>query len=255
MKEHYTGYDTFSSTKVHKEYEAVLVAIPHYHELQQKLAEKIREYILDNFTAQTDSSSIIIMMDLWCWTGITSQFMISALPENARYYLDAIDNNRDMLNQFSRNSTINRLKKEKNLCVETHFTDAFDALRDIRNQYDIIFTCRVLHNLTDDERAHAYKKIFAALKPGWLFINADKIAIHDADLHLQQVARQAQQTYKIQDTELRDERLHHYAIDEQPGRIMYENTTQAQLLDAWFTDISISDRIQLEEICSAKKST
>jgi len=120
----------------------------------------------------------------------------------------------------------------------------------------IIASGYVLHNLIEDYRDDVYGEMFRVLKPGGLFINADKYAQagqahHDAlrwQLRLFFDVLVPRRQYDL----LRDWVLH-YVEDEMPGRVMPEANALARLKRIGFVDETIVYRKHMDAVLTAQK--
>lgn len=91
MQDKSQGY-TFGTTKIHEEYDNFTVIIPHYYMLQQKLWGYISKIL--------ETKNEVSLLDVWCWTGITSEYVIKNLPPEIHFHLTAIDSEKIMLDQY-----------------------------------------------------------------------------------------------------------------------------------------------------------
>ena len=49
------------------------------------------------------------------------------------------------------------------------------AVQDLPGTYDVIISALAIHHLDDDQKYQLYQKVFTALNPGGVFINADQV--------------------------------------------------------------------------------
>ena len=141
------------------EYEQLVTVIPHYHELQQCMAERIALHLQDH-------QGPIRMIDIGCGTGISSERIINTLSDNARLHIDAIDTEDTMINQYHKKILPYVGEKNPNLSYHAHrktIQQFFDENPNLC--VDVIFSGRCIHNMQDGERALLYKSIHKSLAP------------------------------------------------------------------------------------------
>lgn len=121
---------------------------------------------------------------------------------------------------------------------------------------DIAASGYVLHNLTEDYRDKVYDAIFRVLKPGGLFVNADKYA-QSGQAHRDALRWQLGLFFDVlaprQKYDLLRDWVLHYVEDEMPGRVMPEADAVARLARAGFVDETIVYRNHMDAVLVAHK--
>ncbi len=104
------------------------------------------------------------VLDLGAGTGLYSG-MVQAIFPNAEFTL--LDLATEMLEKAK--TRFNRMGKSPKILigdyVETDFVDS----------YDLIISALSIHHLSHAEKEHLYRRIYQALKPGGVFVNADQV--------------------------------------------------------------------------------
>ena len=103
------------------------------------------------------------LLDLGAGTGLELIAVFERFPD---VKVTAIDITEEMLAELR--------KRPFASSVESICGDFFSV--DFGNGYDAVISSSALHHFDREEKARLYRKIFDALKPGGLFINADCIA-------------------------------------------------------------------------------
>jgi len=121
---------------------------------------------------------------------------------------------------------------------------------------DIAASGYVLHNLTEDYRDKVYDEIFRVLKPGGLFVNADKFA-QEGQAHRDALRWQLGLFFDVlaprQQYDLLRDWVLHYVEDEMPGRVMPETDAMARLARVGFAGERIVYRKHMDAVLVAHK--
>ncbi|MEQ1887133.1 MAG: class I SAM-dependent methyltransferase [Bryobacteraceae bacterium] len=110
----------------------------------------------------------IDVLDLGAGTGLLSAWVLEGFP-NARLHL--VDLSEPMLararERFANRATAPPTPPTMNVLDYAHSP--------LDGPYDAIVSALSIHHLTDDLKRDLYARIFAALRPGGVFINADQV--------------------------------------------------------------------------------
>ena len=104
------------------------------------------------------------MLDLGAGTGLLSAFFADAYP-NARFTL--MDVAPEMLQKARERFAAGAERFD--FRAMDYIAEPFAA------SYDLVVSCLSIHHLEDDAKAALFRKVYAALKPGGVFINADEV--------------------------------------------------------------------------------
>jgi tRNA (cmo5U34)-methyltransferase len=127
--------------------------IPYYHEMIEALVSII----------PFKSTGSFKLLDLGCGTGSIGLSVLKKFPYCSVTCLDYSEN---MLTEA-------RKKLSHNKNVEFINSD-FNTYK-FTEDYNIIYSSLAIHHLTDDDKAKLIDRIYAHLKPGGLFFNADVV--------------------------------------------------------------------------------
>lgn len=229
------------SNNLGKEYELFKLAIP-YHDLFQNNIINIIESYYPN-------SDRVNVLEIGFGSGISSETLLN---KNQKYSLVSIDNEPIMLNLAE--------NKLKNVLNKKFILKTIDALTYLKSQpdnsLDVIFSVWVIHNIQKDERDKIIKEIYRVLKPGGIFVNGDKIAIENLEIHKEDLGWQLKQFDlfdQIGRSDLKREWVQHYLEDERPG-IIFTETEARYLLEKYnFEKFYFIDRNHLDVILVAIK--
>jgi tRNA (cmo5U34)-methyltransferase len=168
------------------------------------------------------------ILDLGAGTGILTTFVRSWYP-NAHIHL--VDFSEPMIDIARK-----RLSGDSNVSFEiTDYTTA-----PLGENYDAIVSALSIHHLEDDAKKALFAKIFAALRPGGVFVNAEQVAgptpALDAvykSLWLQQVREAGATPQQIADSLYRQQDDRCASVEDQLDWMRAAGFTDA---DCWFKD-------------------
>lgn len=225
------------------EYALIRRALPHCDDLQKGVRAAV--------AAHSTTSNPVQVLEIGCGNGVTSEAILAA---RKNLVLTALDNEQQMVRQ-----AIRRLDKPRTahrcriLCV-----DALSHLRDLpARSIDIVASALTLHNLNRTYRDRVHRQIFRVLKPGGLFVNADKLAPDDDLRRFKELGRTLSWFFKTFVPAGRYDLLQgwvlHNVADQSPDRVMKEKETFAALRKIGFAAIRISARYNMEAVFHARK--
>lgn len=171
--------------------------IPYYHQMVEAVV----------LTLPFSNSSDIDVLDLGCGTGTVSRAVKDAYPNASLTCLDIAENMLQMA----------RMKLAD--AAETVYikSDFYDFI--FSKQYDAIVSSLALHHLaTKDDKLDFYKKIYAGLKPGGVFVNAD-VVLASTDIHQQRYMEQWKNYMlkQVQIDEVENKWIPNYYAEDRPS--------------------------------------
>ncbi|MEP0752769.1 GNAT family N-acetyltransferase [Trichocoleus sp. Lan] len=111
-----------------------------------------------------DRTAALNVLDLGAGTGLYSG-MVQAVFPNAEFTL--LDLATEMLEQAK--ARFQQMGKSPKIWIGDY------VKTDLSDSYDLIISGLSIHHLSDSEKQHLYQRIYDALKPGGMFINADQV--------------------------------------------------------------------------------
>jgi tRNA (cmo5U34)-methyltransferase len=221
------------------DYDLFKLGCPYHDEFQLETIKQINNHF--------DSNKQLNILEIGFGTGITSLEILEQTNSN----LVGIDNEPKMLEK-----AINYIKKYEVRC-ELLIDDALDFLnKQKENSFDVVVNVWVLHNIPKQIRQEILKEIYRVLKPNGLFLNGDKIASDDSDLHQAQLELQFkmfEEFEKIGREDLELEWTSHYHEDDKPDKKIIQTDFIDFLTNIGFTKINPIKRYNLDLILTAIK--
>ena len=253
MKTKQTTLDGRFAGILGSEYEKLLRAMPHYPQIQHTIAR----HAVEALPSPVGTGKLRMILDLGCGTGLTTL----ALAAHANYgVIIGVDKEMTMLKQYM-NNVIEKRKSalaESGLAAKAYQSDILAFLKRCRTHgFDAIVSGLVLHNLPKALRAEILKEVGRVLRPEGVFVNGDKIAPDDIDLHNKYLMQQLTTFVKTY-TEPEDAAyciglIEHYAVDNQPELRYTEAEVRSSLKAAGFRNVKIVERHCMEAVVVATK--
>jgi len=168
-----------------------------------------------------EKNAPVKVIDLGCGTGMVSQAVLDAFPNAHVTCLDLAENMIAMAQ-----------------AKLAHYSRAYFIVGDFTafdGEYDAVISSLALHHLaTDEDKKHFYQRIYARLRPGGVFYNAD-VVLASSDLLQAMYMRQwrAFMRRSISEEEIEGKWIPKYQAEDRP----------AKLLDqlAWLKGIGFAD--------------
>jgi len=223
-------------------YDLWRIARPHLETIHRALSDQVTRFADVN-------GDRVHAVDLGCGDGAITALLL----DDARIDVVAVDNEPKMIPQALR-----RLAKWVELGrLSVVEADAYAYLAGQEdNSIDLVASGFVFHNLTAAYRAKAFAEVYRVLRPGGLFINADKYA-REGEVHYQDMKWQIDRFFEaFGDTKHIDilrAWVLHYIEDEGPTRLMLERAAATQLNGLGFVDLSIVCRARMDAVLVARK--
>ncbi|MEY3106775.1 MAG: hypothetical protein RIT35_948 [Pseudomonadota bacterium] len=238
-----TAYDAIFSSIIGHEYDTLKLICPAATEMSRLVGEAVKIY--------STSTKSLQIVELGGGTGITTLAMLSARPN---LHVLSIDNEPVMQDQAKKHLQQWIADGHLNFCSD----DALTALQNLpENSADIIASAYTLHNFLISYREQVIKEIYRVLKPNGQFINGDRYALNDTRQHTRAVQDEISQYFKVliplDRSKVLEQWIVHLFNDESQDHIMRESVALQQLHDFGFSDIKISDRINVNALVKAKK--
>ncbi len=223
-------------------YELIRAVMPHFDELQGLVSQAVARHKPDQ---------LIQVLEIGCGSGITAHAILSARRD---LRLTSIDSDEKMVGRTSE-SLQSYIQEQRSQVI---LTDALQFLRGVTaSSYDVVASALAIHNMQDSYRMLLHPEIFRVLKPGGLFVNADKLAPDDD--HQRFAALQTALEWYFDafvpmgKVELLREWVLHNVADQAPDRVLKEQQTASELRGLGFERIDVSNRNNLEALLVAHK--
>lgn len=227
-----------------EEYDLLLLAYPHYAELQSTVGRSITETFKNRVIPE------IQVLEIGCGTGITSKVL---LDSDKRIKLTALDNEQIMLDQ-AKEKLVEYATEEK---VEFVLSDVLKYLEQKPDaSLDAVTSVFVLHNFKSDFREKVIKEIFRVLKKDGIFVNGDKFALDDEQAHTDSYDKQIKEFDKydaIGRTDYKNHWVEHFKEDNAPDVIFKEGEAMEMLKKIGFKDVQLIYREAMEATIAATK--
>ncbi|UPT74953.1 MAG: class I SAM-dependent methyltransferase [Elusimicrobiota bacterium] len=234
----------FSGTLT-SEYDLFDLACPKGPILDATMAREIRRFKPRRQTQVLDA------LELGFGTGFTSKVILGC---RADLRLTAMDNEPQMLPKARKN--LKQWIGDGRLTL--HVTDALAFLRkQPTRRYDVVATAATLHNFAVPYRALVWKELSRIMKPGALFINADKYAQKGPAQRSAVKARMGRYfgvAVPRQSFDWLKSVVLHYMDDESPERRMDEAEQAALMRSAGFVGVRRIYRMDMTAVVVAYRA-
>ncbi|OPY36241.1 MAG: ubiquinone/menaquinone biosynthesis methyltransferase [Methanoregula sp. PtaU1.Bin051] len=129
-----------------------------------------REYVIPDlrnyygaavWAAESETAEPAIL-DIGAGTGLLSAFMLRKFPAAHLTLMDIAENMLDVARE--------RFRDQKNI----RYIVCDYSRSDLFGPYDIVCSALSIHHLETEDKRRLFRRIFAALKPGGIFVNADQ---------------------------------------------------------------------------------
>ena len=224
-------------------YELWRVARPHLETIHRAVSDQVARFA----EARGDRVQAV---DVGCGDGAITTLLL----ENPRLDVVGVDNEPKMIVQALERMA-RWIEPGRLSIVEA------DALRYLTQQedgsVDLVASGYVFHNMTPAYRAEVFAENFRVLRPGGLFVNADKYA-RDGEAHFQDLKWQVDRFFDAfgdaDHIDILRAWVLHYIEDEGPNHLMPETATRAELEAVGFVDISTVCRERMDAVMVARKA-
>ena len=239
------NYDALFSGIIGQDYDLLKQICPLAAEMSRLVGVRVAEYCQQ--TGQTHPQ----IFELGGGTGITTLALLSAV-EN----LDILSVDKEETMQKQARQSLKAWQQQGRL--DFLLEDALSALKSQPdNNFDIVASAYTLHNFEHSYRREVIAEIYRVLKPGGLFINGDRYALDDINLHTRLTQQEVHGYFEVLSRLERLDILEHWIIhlfsDESENHVMRETPALKQLAEHGFQEISLTHRQQVNALVSALK--
>lgn len=237
------NYDALFSGVIGQDYELLKLICPLMTTMSQLVGESVRQY-----QGAMDKLQVV---ELGGGTGITTLALLSASDD---VHIISVDNEPTMQNQAKQN--LKPWYDQGRLRFDHR--DVLSVLEALpTNSVDIIASAYTLHNFLGDYRESVIRESFRVLKPGGQFINGDRYALDDINQHTRNIQQEVAGYFKVLKEINRLDLLEHWIIhlfgDESVNHVMRESIALQQMQDTGFSEISLSNRMEVNALVTAVK--
>lgn len=238
------AFDAMFSGVIGREYQMLKLICPLAMEMSRLVGEELKAFCLHRREA-------IDVLELGTGTGITTLAIISA---DDRVNVLSVDNEPTMQSQAKQ--SLQAWTDQGRLSFSGD--DALTALQCLANDsIDVVASAYTLHNFEAGYRCQVIDEMFRVLKNGGRFINGDRYALEDRDLHTRLTQREVAGYFKVLTEMNRLDVLEHWIIhlfsDESENHIMREAAALRQLTEAGFGKVEIKTRLEVNALVTAVK--
>ena len=230
--------------KLSTEYRLFKRARPQWDELERQIGAAIARHRPIKTTRPLD------VLDLGCGTGFTTAAILAARPD---VQLKALDNEGQMvvqarcnLDAWLRSGTVKVIQADALSYLARRGTASLDAVASM-------FT---LHNFERAYRRRVLRQIYRVLRPGGIFINADKYAQGtraQARVLREQMLRYFDVLVPLGRHDLFQEVVAHYMVDEDDAHVMKESEAVRVMRQLGFRSIRRPFRKGMDAVYVAEK--
>ena len=233
------------SGKISAEYSVHRLLNPHAEKMREDLASLVGS---GSFAAEGGATHV---WEIGCGTGWTTEKILRSRND---VKVTAVDLEPQMIDETTV-ALKEWISQGRAFVVES---DALSFARQAAAEsFHLVVSVYVLHNLFDSVRAELYGEIFRILKPGGIFVNADRYALDDpvehSTLMSQQVRRYVRRLLEAKKEHLIEEWAAHIMSDECPTRVMRESSALEAKRVAGFEQVGVRYRNGVDAFVVATK--
>ncbi|MGR9013728.1 MAG: class I SAM-dependent methyltransferase [Gammaproteobacteria bacterium] len=237
-------YEAMFSGVIGKDYELLNLICPLATKMSRLVGDKAADY-----AAQTNATLHVV--ELGGGTGITTLSLLSA---SDKLNIFSIDNEPVMQEQAKKHLHKWQADGKLAFCGD----DALTALKNIAtDSIDIVASAYTLHNFLDTYRKDVIQEVFRILRPGGQFINGDRYGLDDVSQHTQTIQHEVSGYFKVLTQINKLDVLEHWVVhlfsDESENHVMRETAALTQLSDAGFSNINLTNRLEVNALVTATK--
>ena len=237
-------YEAMFSGVIGQDYELLNLICPLATKMSRLVGDKASEY-----AAQTIGNLNVV--ELGGGTGITT---LSLLTASDKFIILSIDNEPVMQEQAKKHLHKWEADGKLAFCGD----DALTALNNIAtDSIDIVASAYTLHNFLDTYRKDVIQEVFRILRPGSQFINGDRYGLDDVSQHTQTIQHEVSGYFKVLTQINKLDVLEHWIVhlfsDESENHVMREAVALTQLSDAGFSNINLTNRLEVNALVTATK--
>jgi len=235
--------DMFSGV-IGQEYEMLKLICPLATEMSRLVGDAVKQYADKN----TEPLNIV---ELGGGTGITT---LSILLADEDLNVFSVDNAATMQSQAK--ASLKQWSEEGRLSFSSD--DALTALTAMdSNSVDMVASAYTLHNFQHEYRAEVHQQIYRVLKPAGQLVNGDRYGLDDISKHTQTIQQEVAAYFKVLTKLNKLDILEHWIIhlfnDESENHVMRESVVLQQLKSIGFSNINLTNRLEVNALVTATK--
>ncbi len=239
------NYQDMFSGIIGKEYELLSLICPLSTEMSKQVGIAVAEY------GESLDVDHLSCLELGGGTGITT---LAILLNHPNMQVLSIDNTSEMQDQAKQ--SLAQWVDERRLTFLCQ--DALSALQTQKSDsFDVIASAYTIHNFPCQYREQTSHEIYRVLKPGGRFINGDRYALDDRDVHTATIQKEIAGYFRVLTQMNKLDLLEHWIIhlfnDESENYVMRTQTALNQLEAAGFKNIRLSHRQEVNALVQADK--
>jgi tRNA (cmo5U34)-methyltransferase len=133
-----------------------------YDTQREYIIPEMRQFYLTAVWAAESKEPAPEILDIGAGTGLLSAYMLEKFPQAHLTLVDIAENMLEMAQQrFSGRE-------------HTRYVVSDYSTGDLGGPYDLACSALSIHHLATEDKSRLFKRIFSALKPGGMFVNADQ---------------------------------------------------------------------------------
>ena len=133
-----------------------------YDSQREYIIPDMRQYYGAAVWAMETAAHMPVILDIGAGTGLLSAFVLEKFPDARLTLMDISENMLDMA------------RKRFATRPETEYVVCDYSRSELGGPYDIVCSALSIHHLSPEDKRLLFKRIFTALKPGGMFVNADQ---------------------------------------------------------------------------------
>jgi tRNA (cmo5U34)-methyltransferase len=133
-----------------------------YDSQREYIIPDMRQYYGTAVWAMETAAQMPAILDIGAGTGLLSAFVLEKFPDARLTLMDISENMLDMA------------RKRFATRPETEYVVCDYSRSELAGPYDMVCSALSIHHLSPEDKRLLFKRIFTALKPGGMFVNADQ---------------------------------------------------------------------------------
>jgi tRNA (cmo5U34)-methyltransferase len=133
-----------------------------YDSQREYIIPDMRQYYGTAVWAMETAAHMPAILDIGAGTGLLSAFVLEKFPDARLTLMDISENMLDMA------------RKRFATRPETEYVVCDYSRSELAGPYDMVCSALSIHHLSPEDKRLLFKRIFTALKPGGMFVNADQ---------------------------------------------------------------------------------
>jgi tRNA (cmo5U34)-methyltransferase len=133
-----------------------------YDSQREYIIPDMRQYYGTAVWAMETAAQMPAILDIGAGTGLLSAFVLEKFPDARLTLMDISENMLDMA------------RKRFATRPETEYVVCDYSRSELAGPYDMVCSALSIHHLSPEDKRLLFKRVFTALKPGGMFVNADQ---------------------------------------------------------------------------------